>query len=100
MQKKPFLDIQQITVSSFLEQGLYDIAFHPKFKGEWLFYVHYSDMWFNGDGFIVEYKAGRNTIWHQADPESARVVMQLERPYCNHNGGGLWPGWLSLHRLR
>jgi len=88
MQKKPFLDIQQTVVSSFLEQGLYDIAFHPKYKENGLFYVHYSDMWFNGDGFIVEYKVKANNP-DQADPDSARVVMQLERPYCNHNGGEL-----------
>ena len=30
--KRPFLDISDTTVSSFLEQGLYDIEFHPKFK--------------------------------------------------------------------
>lgn len=86
LQRRPFLDIQQTVVSSFLEQGLYDIAFHPKFKENGLFYVHYSDMWFNGDGFIVEYKVKKDNP-DQADPESARVVMQLERPYCNHNGG-------------
>jgi glucose/arabinose dehydrogenase len=86
LMKKPFLDIRQTTVSSFLEQGLYDIEFHPKFKENGLFYVHYSDMWFNGDGFIVEYKVKASNP-DQADPDSARVVMQLERPYCNHNGG-------------
>jgi len=86
LQRRPFLDIQQTVVSSFLEQGLYDIAFHPKFKENGLFYVHYSDMWFNGDGFIVEYKVKKDNP-DQADPESARVVMHLERPYCNHNGG-------------
>jgi glucose/arabinose dehydrogenase len=56
--KRPFLDISDTTVSSFLEQGLYDIEFHPKFKENGKFYVHYSDMWFNGDSFIVEYQVG------------------------------------------
>jgi glucose/arabinose dehydrogenase len=46
--KRPFLDIKDKTVSSFLEQGLYDLEFHPKFKENGLFYIHYSDMWFNG----------------------------------------------------
>ena len=84
--KKPFLDIRQVTVSSFLEQGLYDIAFHPNYKENGLFYIHYSDMWFNGNGMIVEYKVKKGKP-DEADPDSARVVMQLERPYCNHNGG-------------
>jgi hypothetical protein len=65
-------------VSSFLEQDFYDIVFHSKFKANGLFYVHYSDMWFNGDGFIVEYKVRKNQP-DEADLESARVVMQLER---------------------
>lgn len=84
--RRPFLDIKDKTVSSFLEQGLYDIEFHPKFKENGLFYIHYSDMWFNGDGLIVEYKVKADNP-DQADMESARVVMHLERPYCNHNGG-------------
>ena len=30
--KRPFLDIKETVVSSFLEQGLYDLEFHPDFK--------------------------------------------------------------------
>lgn len=84
--RRPFLDIKDKTVSSFLEQGLYDLEFHPNFKENGLFYIHYSDMWFNGDGMIVEYKVDPKNP-DKADDKSARVVMQLERPYCNHNGG-------------
>jgi len=83
---KPFMDIHDTVVSSFLEQGLYDLAFHPKFKENGKFYVHYSDMWFNGAGFIVEYQVSK-TNPDKADPESARVVFQMPRPYANHNGG-------------
>jgi glucose/arabinose dehydrogenase len=86
--KRPFLDISDTTVSSFLEQGLYDIEFHPKFKENGKFYVHYSDMWFNGDSFIVEYKVNKNNP-DKADPKTARVIMQIEQPYANHNGGEL-----------
>jgi len=83
---KPFMDIHDTVVSSFLEQGLYDLEFHPKFKENGKFYVHYSDMWFNGAGFIVEYQVSK-TNPDKADPESARVVFQMPRPYANHNGG-------------
>lgn len=83
---KPFLDIHDTVVSSFLEQGLYDLEFHPKFRENRKFYVHYSDMWFNGASFIVEYQASAKNP-DRADPESARVVMQMVRPYANHNGG-------------
>ena len=83
---KPFIDIHDTVVSSFLEQGLYDLEFHPKFKENGKFYVHYSDMWFNGASFIVEYKASASNP-DRADMETARVVMQINRPYANHNGG-------------
>lgn len=86
VQDKPFLDIHETVVSSFLEQGLYDLEFHPKFSENGKFYVHYSDMWFNGAGFIVEYQVSK-TNPDKADPESARVVFQMPRPYANHNGG-------------
>lgn len=86
--RRPFLDIKETVVSSFLEQGLYDMEFHPDFKNNGLFYVHYSDMWFNGDSFIVEYKASSDNP-DRADLDSVRVVMQIEQPYSNHNGGEL-----------
>lgn len=86
--KRPFLDISDTTVSSFLEQGLYDIEFHPKFKENGKFYVHYSDMWFNGDSFIVEYQVNKENP-DKADPKTARVIMQIDQPYANHNGGEL-----------
>ncbi|MFK5921167.1 MAG: PQQ-dependent sugar dehydrogenase [Verrucomicrobiota bacterium] len=86
--KRPFLDIKDTTVSSFLEQGLYDIEFHPDFKKNGKFYVHYSDMWFNGDSLIVEYQVNPKKP-DRADPASARVVMQIPQPYANHNGGEL-----------
>ena len=86
--RRPFLDIKETVVSSFLEQGLYDMEFHPNFKNNGLFYVHYSDMWFNGDSFIVEYRASSDNP-DRADLDSVRVVMQIEQPYSNHNGGEL-----------
>lgn len=86
--RRPFLDIKDTVVSSFLEQGLYDMEFHPDFTSNGKFYVHYSDMWFNGDSFIVEYKVSEDNP-NRADMDSARVVMQIEQPYANHNGGEL-----------
>jgi glucose/arabinose dehydrogenase len=83
---KPFLDIKDKTLSSFLEEGLYAIEFHPKFKENGLFYVSYSDLWFNGATMLVEYKVSSKNP-DKADPDSARVIMQIDYPYCNHHGG-------------
>ncbi len=84
--KRPFMDISDIVVSSFVEQGLYDIEFHPDFKKNGLFYIHYSDMWFNGDSMIAEYKVDSKNK-DKADPDSARVIIRIHQPYANHNGG-------------
>ena len=69
---KPFLDIHDTVVSSFLEQGLYDLEFHPKFQENGKFYIHYSDMWFNGASFVVEYKVSAKNP-DRADPELSLI---------------------------
>ncbi len=84
--EKPFLDIKDKTLSSFLEEGLFCIEFHPKFKENGLFYVCYSDLWFNGATLITQYKVSAKNP-DKADPESAKVIMQIDFPYCNHHGG-------------
>lgn len=84
--EKPFLDIQDKTLSSFLEVGLYSMEFHPDFKNNGLVYVSYADLWFNGATLIVEYKVSKNNP-DKLDPESARVVFQVDFPYVNHHGG-------------
>lgn len=89
---EPFLDLTGKALPlggdvqhQFLEQGLYSIAFHPNFKQNGYFYVHYASLPFGGDGFIVRFTTSKDV--NKADPESAKVIMHLERPYYNHNGG-------------
>jgi glucose/arabinose dehydrogenase len=83
---EPFYNNTANTGFQFLEQGLYCIEFHPKFKENGLFYVSYADMWFNGATFIVEYKVSA-TDPNKADMASARPIMRIDFPYCNHHGG-------------
>ena len=84
--EKPFLDLKDKTISSFLELGLFCIEFHPKFKENGLFYIAYSDLWFNGSTLIMQYKVSAKNP-DKADMESGKVIMQLNFPYCNHHGG-------------
>jgi glucose/arabinose dehydrogenase len=84
--EKPFLDLKDKTLSSFLEEGLFAIEFHPKFKENGKFYIAYSDLWFNGSTLLMEYKVSAKNP-DKADPESGKVIMQLDFPYCNHHGG-------------
>ncbi|HEV7405094.1 MAG TPA: PQQ-dependent sugar dehydrogenase [Chthoniobacteraceae bacterium] len=84
--EKPFLDIKDKTLSSFVEEGLYCIEFHPKFKENGIVYVSYADLWFNGATLITEYHVSKQNP-DKADPDSAKVIMQIDFPYCNHHGG-------------
>ena len=45
----PFLDIQALVKTDFLEQGLLGLAFSPGLQDQGLFYVYYSDYQTNGD---------------------------------------------------
>ncbi|MEW6154788.1 MAG: PQQ-dependent sugar dehydrogenase [Actinomycetota bacterium] len=65
-------------VSTGSEQGLLGLAFSP--DGDRL-YVNYTDR--SGDTQVVEYafRDGR------ADTSSRRVVLSVDQPFGNHNGG-------------
>lgn len=91
---EPFIDLTGAALPlggdvqhQFIEQGLYSIAFHPKFKTNGFVYVHYASLPFNGDGYIVRYKVGKNP--DKVDPESGRVIYVIDQPWYNHNGGQL-----------
>ena len=66
VQKEPFLDLTNINPlgtdvqTGFVEQGLYSVAFHPKFKENGYFYVHYASLPFNGDGLVVRFQVDKN----------------------------------------
>jgi cytochrome c(L) len=94
--KEPFLDLTKINPlgsdvqTGFVEQGLYSIAFHPQFRDNGYFYVHYASLPFNGDGMIVRFqvdKASPNVMTPERTNATAKVIMRIEQPYYNHNGG-------------
>jgi len=83
--EEPFLDISQEVKTDFLEQGLLGLAFHPDFENNGRFFVYYSDYRTQGDHFLVEYAVSDDP--NLADPESGKVLLSIEDPYVNHNGG-------------
>lgn len=86
--EQPFLDLSGMTLDAFLEAGMYDLEFHPDFANNGRFYVHFAEILRNGDGMIVEYTVSADDE-NIADMESARVIMIIEQPWANHNGGEL-----------
>ena len=81
LQRAAFLDIsRQVSVGG--EQGMFSVAFHPRFSSNGLFYVCYTDR--SGAVIVAEYRsAGARAV-----PDSARVLVRVPHP-DSHNGGQL-----------
>ncbi len=78
----PLLDLSG-SVSQGSEQGLLGLAFEPNRPER--FYVNYTDR--GGNTVIARYRTGDDL--NVADPNSAEVLLTLEQPASNHNGGNL-----------
>jgi glucose/arabinose dehydrogenase len=97
LQDELFLDLRDrrspINTNAFDERGLLGIAFHPRFRANSKFYVAYSaplrkggpEGW-NCTTHISEFKVAKDG---KADAASERVLLQIDKPYFNHNGGRL-----------
>ncbi len=68
------------------ERGLLGLAFPPDFADKQYFYVNYTDH--RGDTVVARYHV-RPGQPNTADPESEEVILRVEQPYSNHNGGQL-----------
>ena len=79
---EPFLDIAD-RVRSGGEQGLLSVAFHPDYRTNGYFYVNFTDR--SGDTRVERFKVSANP--DVADPASSKLVIGIDQPYANHNGG-------------
>ncbi|UYU18478.1 MULTISPECIES: PQQ-dependent sugar dehydrogenase [Methanoculleus] len=93
---RPFLDITDRVVdlrTGYDERGLLGLAFHPRFAENGRFFVYYS----------APLRAGAPEGWDhtsrisefsvstpdRADPGSERVILEVDQPQANHNGGSI-----------
>ncbi len=88
--EQPFLDITP-QVRSGGEQGFLGVAFHPNYQvvgalGEGLFWVNYTNI--DGDTIIARYSVSADNP-DRADPTSERILLTIDQPFRNHNGGQL-----------
>ncbi len=86
LREAPFLDLSAEVFDPDArgggERGLLGLAFHPGYAANRRFVVNYTDR--EGATRIVEYRAAGPDA---ADPASARLLLSIEQPYTNHNGG-------------
>ncbi len=85
----PFLDIQSIVITpggNFDERGLLGLAFHPNYENNGYFYVNYINN--AGDTQISRFSVSAGDP-NLADPNSEFLLLNVEQPFSNHNGGCL-----------
>lgn len=92
---EPFLDVRDRMVAldpGFDERGLLGLAFHPEFEDNGRFFVYYSaplragaPAGFDHTATISEFAAAPGS--NSADPMSERIILQVDEPQFNHNGG-------------
>lgn len=83
---KIFLDIRD-KVKYDSELGLLGLAFHPDYKNNGYFYINYTA----SDplrSVIARYTVSSKKR-NSANKDSERILLQVNQPYSNHNGGQL-----------
>ena len=83
VRRDPFLDMTG-RISAGGERGLLGLAFHPRYGENGLFYIDYTDR--SGDTVISEMRRAAGSAV-RADRASERVLLRIDQPYPNHNGG-------------
>lgn len=81
--QEPFLNIDDRVNDRGNEMGLLGFAFHPNFEQNGYFYVNYTGE--GGHTFISRFQASGDT----ADPNSETILLTVNQPYPNHNGGAV-----------
>ncbi|XP_036133663.1 HHIP-like protein 2 [Molossus molossus] len=91
--EQPFLDLRSIVLTTPWigdERGFLGMAFHPKFRRNRKFYIYYSCL---GKKKAEKIRISQMKVSqadpNKADPVSERVIMEIEEPASNHNGGQL-----------
>ncbi len=96
--EQPFLDLSDRMVDlseEYDERGFLGLAFHPDYADNGRFYVYYSaplresapDNW-NHTSHVSEFTVSEDDP-NVADANSERVLLQVDQPQMNHNGGAI-----------
>ena len=92
LMEAPLLDMASKMVKvndGYEERGLLEVTLHPDFKSNRKFFVFYSapstQKGSNHKGVLAEYQLPTGS--GQVSPNSGRIILTIEEPDGNHNGG-------------
>ncbi|MEG0925919.1 PQQ-dependent sugar dehydrogenase [Chryseobacterium sp.] len=68
------------------ERGLLGLAFHPQYLTNGYFFVYYNNT--AGNIVVARYKVSTSDP-NVADPNSEKILMNIPKPFNNHNGGSI-----------
>jgi len=68
------------------ERGLLGLAFHPQYSTNGYFFVYYNNT--AGNITLARYTVS-TTDPNTADPNSEKIMLNITKPFTNHNGGSI-----------
>lgn len=78
----PFIDLDPFSAGGG-ERGLLGLAFHPDYANNGRFFTHYTNN--AGNTVIARFEVSSDP--DVADPSTGTLVMLVQQPFSNHNGG-------------
>ena len=93
-----FLDIRSKVRRKDNEEGLLSLAFHPRYPVNGFFYVYYSAS-NPRRGILSRFKVSADDP-NRAEPDSEKVILEVDQPYGNHNGATVLfgpDGYFQMH---
>jgi glucose/arabinose dehydrogenase len=98
LRPEPFLDLRSRIVPlmpEFDERGVLGLAFHPNYAANGRLFVYYSaplrpgaPAGYDHTSNVSEFRVSAGDP-NRADPASERILLQVDEPQFNHNGGTL-----------
>jgi len=85
--KTQWADLQSIVNDSASESGLLGMAFHPNYASNGRVFLSYTGAGASPfQSHISEFRRGSNGL---LDPATERILLRLDQPFDNHNGGNI-----------
>ncbi|HEY2838800.1 MAG TPA: PQQ-dependent sugar dehydrogenase [Pirellulales bacterium] len=83
-----FLDISEKVAydDKTNEEGFLGMAFHPKYAENGQFFVFYTNKAKKRQNVIARYRVSKDDP-NRADPGSEEILMVIDKPFWNHDGG-------------